>query len=142
MTLPYIFAGTCITFVLICIIAHYANNKDRKKTSSAPHSRAEQIPFAFPSQLRTELYNKLRSKNFNPLIVNILETSELGAKYSISNTQRALNITFSDAGKIADQLEMLHFITPYENNARLWSVSRNNPNYIIQLIDEANPYPL
>lgn len=142
MTLPYIYAGTCITFVLICIIAHYANKKDRKQSVINSKPSGTKISLTFPDDVQSELCYKLRAKNYNPLLAEVLKTAELGAKYSISDTQRQLNIPFREAGIIADQMEVLHFITPFENNARYWSVSPKNLQHIIQLIEKAQPYPL
>lgn len=140
MTLPYIFAGTAITFVIICTIAHLYSKADKKKQQAAAQTAAASYQFSFSPEQRAVLTSALIAKNYNPIIVRVLEYAELGAAFKISTIQRRYNMTFNDAGKTADQMECLGFISSFENNSRRWVVSHDNVQYLLQLINKASPY--
>jgi predicted transcriptional regulator len=142
MSIPSIFAGTCIVFLIVCIIGYHHTNKEKKRQALAAQERAAANRFTFHPQLRNDLINKLKSKNFNPIIVRILETAELGAQFNLANIQQGLNLSYKEIGQITDQLECLGFISTFDNNIRRWLIACHNTQYISQQIEKATSYPI
>lgn len=142
MSLPNVFAATCVAFILFHITVHILHKVYVQKPKADAQKPAKDTVFSFPSEVSTKIMVKLIDKKYNLLIVEVLESAELGAIYSVSATQRRLNISYRHAVQITEQMETLKFITPFDENSaeRRWRVSRNNVDQIIQLIDNAQPH--
>jgi hypothetical protein len=62
MSIPSIFAGTCIVFLIVCIIGYHHTNKEKKRQVLAAQELAAANRFTFPPQLRNDLINKLNRR--------------------------------------------------------------------------------
>lgn len=145
MSLPYIFAGTCIVFVIICLAAINNEKKERKRrlSKAAKHTAATipQPKFVFDTQVSKNLKNALTAKNCDTLIADILTKAVQTEAFETSKINREYNVPYTRSGLITDQMEHLGLISPYQNGTRRWLVSTDNASKILDLINGAKPYP-
>lgn len=84
----------------------------------------------------------LLAKNYATDIIKILDYAKKGEPFRTSDVQRKLEVGYNRAGLLTDQLEVLKFITPFQNGKREWLVSASDTDILLKLIDAASPYIL
>lgn len=140
MTLPYIFAGTCIVFLLICMAA-YANDKKIKK-QQLQRAKSQPVRYRLMEEDRTLLLNLLQAKNYNRLIAYLIDDALPGHPFRTSQIVKMFNLSYSHAGQITDQMEYLGLISPANDGKRSWLVSRHSIQDIAEKIEATQPYQI
>lgn len=83
----------------------------------------------------------LTTKNYEPLIADVLPIIRVGEEARTSKLQRELGIGYARAGKMMDEMEALMIVSPFNNNKRLWLVDGSNAEAVSHLIEVAKPLP-
>lgn len=132
MSLTFIFAGSCIVFVAICLAA-YANDKRDKRHHSATATPVYRV---FREPVRTQMKNKLQAKNFNPVIADLLADASMASPVYLSAIQRRLKCRYNEAWRIMDQMENIGFVSMFDGKTRRWNFGSDNPEYLMLMIDK------
>lgn len=99
-------------------------------------------PNHFPkASASDDIASALVAKNYSEELVKIISEAKVGGPFSISSIQRKFEMGYSRAGRLADQLECLYFISPAENGKREWLIDSDDTEMLLRLIDAAEPYP-
>ena len=113
---------------------------DRIKNGNYLENLAAPQKFVNPES-HVSLVEALKSKNFDPLVAEVISMAKVGEPAMVSAIQRRFEIGYNKAGKIMDQMECLMFVSPYENGKREWMIDASDTKTIERLIEAVKPIP-
>lgn len=123
-------------------INEFAIVYDRLRNGNYLEDLAAPVNYVNPVE-HVSIVDALKAKNFDPLIAEIIGSAKVGEQIAISTIQRQFEIGYNRAGKLMDQMEMLYFVSPSQQQfKREWLINGEDTDSILRLIEVSEPYPI